>query len=262
MVADWKACCKIAVTSSTASSTASTRSTRNPATDEHLAKHYTAADFVAGKADNKFAVQTELALPTAAEIPMLAFVGRLADQKGVDLILEVLRERLVERNEQWVFLGTGDPRIEDRLRQLAREFPNKLSVTLAFSDALCHRIEAAADLFLMPSRFEPCGLSQLYSLRYGTVPIVRSTGGLVDTIVDVDETSLVGGTATGFRFDDYHPGVLSDTIDRALRAYAQPDVWRPLVTNGMLQDWSWSRSAREYAQLYESLRAKKLAVSA
>ncbi|MDX1962440.1 MAG: glycogen synthase GlgA [Pirellulales bacterium] len=225
----------------------------NPATDRHLTTRYTVTNFEAGKAANKAALQRELGLPTEPRVPLAAFVGRLADQKGVDLLLELLRLWLPHREMQWVFLGTGDARAQEQLRQLAGEYPHKLAVRLEFSDPLAHRIEAAADIFLMPSRFEPCGLSQLYSLKYGTVPVVRSTGGLLDTITDTTAATLLDQTATGYQFGDYHSLALASALDRALGHYAQPEIWRQIVTTGMRQDWSWGRSAREYQQLYRRL---------
>lgn len=228
----------------------------NPATDAHLVKRYDAKSFLAGKAANKAALQKELGLPAEPNTPLVAFVGRLAEQKGIDLILELLRTWLPERPVQWVILGTGDAKAQEQLQQLAQRFPHKLAVKLEFSDPLAHRIEAAADLFLMPSRFEPCGLSQLYSLKYGTVPIVRATGGLIDTITDVTPATLANGSATGYRFSEYHPLALAEALDRAIGDYAQPAVWNGLVTTGMNQDWTWARSAREYQKLYERMLTK------
>jgi starch synthase len=230
----------------------------NPATDVLLAKNYDVTTYRTGKAANKAALQQELALPQSAETPLIAFVGRLAEQKGLDLILDVLRDWLPSslHNAQWAFLGTGDPGIQEQLAKLAERYPTKLAVKFDFSDPLAHRIEAAADLFLMPSRFEPCGLSQLYSLRYGTVPIVRATGGLVDTITDVNEATLEKETATGFAFDEYHPLALADALKRALELYADAPAWKKLVETGMRQDWSWGRSARDYLEVYSGMQAK------
>jgi len=230
----------------------------NPATDAQLAKNYDVASYRAGKAANKLALQRELGLPQNASTPLIAFVGRLAEQKGLDLILDVLRDWLPSsaHDAQWAFLGTGDPGMQEQLAKLAERYPAKLAVKFDFSDPLAHRIEAAADMFLMPSRFEPCGLSQLYSLRYGTVPIVRATGGLVDTITDVNEATLENQTATGFAFDEYHPLALADAIKRALDLYANPPAWQKLLETGMRQDWSWGRSARDYMQVYTGMQAK------
>ncbi len=231
----------------------------NPATDKYLVQNYTSATVAMGKAKNKAALQQQLGLPQQPNTPLVATVGRLAEQKGLDLIVPVLQQMLPTRDVQWVLLGTGDPKIQDQLTQLAQQYPQKIAVKLEFSEELAHRIEAAADLFLMPSRFEPCGLSQLYSLAYGTVPLVRSTGGLVDTVTDVSAATLANHTATGYQFREYHSRALAETIERALADYAQPAVWKQIVENGLSQDWTWSRSARSYIELYHAmhLRAKK-----
>ncbi len=230
----------------------------NPATDVLLAKNYDVTTYRAGKTANKAALQQELALPPSDTTPLIVCVGRLAEQKGLDLILDVLSDWLpsAQYNAQWAFLGTGDLGIQDQLTKLAERYPTKLAVKFDFSDPLAHRMEAGADMFLMPSRFEPCGLSQLYSLRYGTVPIVRATGGLVDTITDVNEATLAKGTATGFAFDEYHPLALADALKRALELYANPPAWQKLIETGMRQDWSWGRSARDYMNLYAGMQAK------
>jgi starch synthase len=152
---------------------------------------------------------------------------------------------------QWVILGTGEPKYHEALSSLAKEHPQKIAVRLEFSDELAHRIEAGADMFLMPSQYEPCGLNQLYSLKYGAVPVVRATGGLVDTVVDANEATLAEGTATGFLFDEYTSIELAAALERACRAYADPVVWRQLIETGMRQDWSWRKSAQQYATLYQ-----------
>jgi starch synthase len=147
---------------------------------------------------------------------------------------------------QWVILGTGQPKYHRLFEKLSERFPQKVAARLEFSNPLAHRIEAGADMFLMPSRFEPCGLNQLYSLKYGTVPVVRATGGLADTINDEN----------GFSFQEYSPLALSETLRRACDAYRQPDVWRRLVDAGMKQDWSWARSAEKYVDLYQETVAR------
>ena len=157
-------------------------------------------------------------------MPLLAFVGRLVEQKGIDLIAQVMQEWVLTSRAQWVILGTGDAEVSGTIVDcLAQRFPQKVAAKLQFSDPLAHRIEAAADLFLMPSRFEPCGLSQMYSLKYGTVPVVRVTGGLADTIVDTTEETLAAGSANGFTF--YEPAAhgLSSTLKRALAYHARPE---------------------------------------
>ncbi len=182
--------------------------------------------------------------------PLLAFIGRLTEQKGIDLLASVIRDRVQSHDSRWVILGTGTPELEEQLAMLSERFPQKVATRLEFSNRLAHRIEAGADIFLMPSRYEPCGLNQLYSLKYGTVPVVRATGGLVDTITDANEKSLGDGTATGFRFSDYSPLALNEAIDRACNTYARPEVWQRLIQAGMRQDWSWRASARKYVELY------------
>jgi starch synthase len=223
----------------------------NPATDRHLAHHFSASDWAAGKAACKADVQRLFGLPQRAHTPLLAAVGRLVDQKGFDLITRVMKQWATQVDAQWIILGAGEPRYHGALSSLAAEHPEKVGVRLEFSNELAHRIEAGADMFLMPSQYEPCGLNQLYSLKYGTVPVVRATGGLVDTVVDANERTLREGTATGFVFDDYSSLALAEVLDRACLMYADPAAWKRLVEAGMRQDWSWRQSALKYAELYE-----------
>jgi len=147
---------------------------------------------------------------------------------------------------QWAILGTGEPKYEDLFETLGERFPQKVAARMEFSNEMAHRIEAGADMFLMPSRYEPCGLNQLYSLKYGTVPVVRSTGGLADTI---DETN-------GFSFHEYSPLALGDALSRACKAYRDKSVWNGLIETGMQQDWSWAHSAKEYVELYQTTLAR------
>jgi starch synthase len=224
----------------------------DPLTDKYLGPNrYSAVNFAWGKAACKADLQQRLGLPERAGVPLLAAVGRLVDQKGFDLISRVMRQWAANVDAQWVILGTGEPKYHQVLGDLANEYPQKVAVRLEFSDELAHRIEAAADMFVMPSQYEPCGLNQLYSLRYGTVPVVRATGGLVDTVVDANEQTLAEGTATGFSFEDYTSIELAAVLERACRAYADKAVWSQLVETGMRQDWSWRQSAEQYAALYE-----------
>lgn len=224
----------------------------SPRTDTKLAATYDIKSWQAGKSANKRALQEQFEMETNHEIPMIGLVGRLAEQKGWDLILPVLRWHLTEnRPTQWIVLGSGDARYEDELRKLASEFPNRFALYLGFSDALAHRIEAGSDVFVMPSHYEPCGLNQLYSLRYGTVPIVTPTGGLADTVVDCSEETLAEGTATGFYVNTIHPHALDEAIGRALHLrYHHPAQWSQIIETGMSQDWSWKKSAEEYERLY------------
>lgn len=222
----------------------------NPETDPHIAKQYSADDFVAGKAECKRALQEELGLPQRPEVPLISIVGRLADQKGFDLIAPLIPQFAQRGAVQWAILGTGEPKYHQLLADLAERYPEQLAVRLEFSNPLAHRLEAGGDLFLMPSRYEPCGLNQMYSLRYGTVPVVRATGGLADTITDATDHTLATGTANGFSFVEYTADALAGTIERALSLYRTPDAWRRLVRTGMNQDWSWQSSAEQYRRVY------------
>ncbi len=195
-------------------------------------------------------------MPAQPGVPLVAFVGRLVDQKGIDLVAAVLRDWVQFRDVQWVILGTGENQYHELFSTLAQRSPQKVALRLEFSNPLAHRIEAGADIFLMPSRYEPCGLNQLYSLKYGTVPVVRATGGLADTITDATDETLSAGTATGFSFREYSGLALSETLQRACNLFAQKPVWRRLMENGMRQDWSWAQSARRYVQLYEQTIAQ------
>jgi starch synthase len=227
--------------------------TWNPANDPHLAAKYDVSNWQAGKAACKAALQRELGLPESPRTPVVALVGRLADQKGWDLVLEVMRRWTTDMDVQWVILGTGEPYYHEAIGQIAREFPNRVAAQLEFSDPLAHRIEAGADIFLMPSRYEPCGLNQLYSLKYGTVPVVRATGGLVDTVTDLTPETLASRTATGFSFEAQNTSVLEMTLRRAALAYWQDEAaWRQLIETGMQQDWSWHASAQRYVEVYAS----------
>lgn len=226
----------------------------NPATDPFLGENtYDVANFEAGKAACKAALQIEMGLPLRADVPLLAAVGRLADQKGFDLIARVMQQWAQQRDLQWVILGTGEQKYHQMLSQMAAELPERIGLRLEFSNELAHRIEAGADIFMMPSQYEPCGLNQLYSLKYGTVPVVRKTGGLADTVVDTNPLTLANEVATGFTFEEYTSLALADTLSRACETYADKPVWRELVKRGMQQDWSWSRSAAIYSELYEQL---------
>jgi starch synthase len=224
----------------------------NPATDKYLGDNkYTVKTFATGKAACKADLQRRMGLPERPEVPLIAAVGRLVDQKGFDLMVRVMKQWSAHVEAQWVILGTGEPRYHQVLAALAQEHPDRVAVRLEFSDELAHRIEAGADMFAMPSQYEPCGLNQLYSLKYGTVPVVRATGGLVDTVVDANDQTLANGTATGFSFEDYTSLELAAAFERACRAYANPVVWSQLVETGMRQDWSWGHSADQYGVLYE-----------
>ena len=197
-------------------------------------------------------------LPAAPESPLIGVIGRLSAQKGWDILTPVIERWANTREVQWVILGTGDPHFQRKLEALARNYPQRVAVRLEFSEACAHQIEAAADLFLMPSHYEPCGLNQLYSLRYGTVPVVRQTGGLADTVVNTTAETLATERANGFSFRDATTVALEETLDRASQMYQrQPNAWRQLVATGMAQDWSWERSAQAYERLYKKILSEK-----
>jgi starch synthase len=225
----------------------------DPATDRFLPANYSPESIDPGKARCKEALQRRYGLPEQPETPLLGVVARLADQKGIDLILPVARAFL-QHDTQLVLLGDGEMRYQQALHELKGRFPTQVGLTIGFDEGLAHQIEAGADAFLMPSKYEPSGLNQLYSMKYGTPPIVRATGGLADTVVDTTPSTLDSGTATGFSFGAYAPEAFQDAVWRALTVYrTRPDQWRQVMVNGMKQDWSWDRSAGEYARLYERI---------
>jgi starch synthase len=220
----------------------------DPATDTMLVQNYD-RDSLDAKVINKLALLQELGLDAADELPLFGFVGRLAEQKGLDLLLPVLDE-LLQTPARVVVLGTGDARLEQALVALAERHPGSLAVILAYNETLAHRIEAAADVFLMPSLFEPCGLNQMYSLRYGTLPLVRTVGGLVDTVTHASAANLAAGSATGFVFVEPDSQALWGALQCALQLWPDRDAWRQMQRTAMAQDFSWQRSARSYLSLY------------
>ncbi len=223
----------------------------NPETDKHLPANYSVANWREGKGVCKERLQQEFGLTVNPDTPLIGIVSRLADQKGWDLIIPLLLRWMDEREAQWVILGTGDARYEKQLQQLAAEYPRKLGVRLEFSEEVAHQIEAGCDMFLMPSRYEPCGLNQLYSLKYGSVPIVHSTGGLVDTVRDASVENLSLGSATGFRFGDYSIAGLEQALQLAIDFYLQnKPQWAQIVEGGMRDDWSWAHSATQYMEVF------------
>jgi starch synthase len=186
----------------------------------------------------------------AADLPLLGFIGRLVTQKGVDLILEVLPSLLQQGRVNLVCVGSGDAGFEQALRELAARFPEHAFVHIGYSEELAHQVEAGADIFLMPSRFEPCGLNQLYSLAYGTLPLVHHTGGLADTVVNASDENLAGKTATGFVFYDQSAHAMRSALEHALYVYSRPGLWQQMQRTAMEQSFSWAQSARAYADLY------------
>ncbi len=221
----------------------------NPASDPHLAEPYD-RDSLARKAANKAALQREMGLQDDPRAPLCGLVSRLVEQKGIDLVLTNL-DWLVAQGAQLALLGSGQREHETALLAAAERHPGRIAVRIGYNDPLAHRIEAGADLFLMPSRFEPCGLNQIYSLRYGTPPLVRRTGGLADTVVETNEATLQAGTATGFVFDQADAEALRTALAEAMRLYRdQPHDWHSIQATGMAQDFGWERSARAYEALY------------
>ncbi|MGE5027937.1 MAG: glycogen synthase GlgA, partial [Betaproteobacteria bacterium] len=214
----------------------------NPAVDPHLAQNYDAATLT-GKAANKRALQERMGLAPDPDVPLLGVISRITHQKGVDLLLEIA-PRLLAEPAQIVLLGTGDAELENGFRRLALAHPGKTGIMIGFDEGLSHLIEAGADLFLMPSRFEPCGLNQMYSQRYGTPPVVHATGGLADTVAD---------GVSGFLFEPMTAEGFYASVQRALAAYRDNKAWRQIQRNGMKQDFSWKKSAEDYLALYGSI---------
>ena len=233
----------------------------NPRHDPHLAKNYTIETVRTGKAACKAALQTRLGLPVRADVPLIGSVSRITHQKGFDLIGQCADD-LMTLDLQMVFVGNGDASFERMLRDLAEHHPRKAAVVIGFDEPLSHQVESGADIYLMPSQFEPCGLNQMYSLIYGAVPIVRAVGGLADSVVDATPENLQNRTANGFSFTEYRGDVLFQQVARALEHYRNPPVWDQLMQTGMTRDWSWKRSAAEYLQVYQqALQAKRTNLS-
>ena len=230
--------------------------TWNPTTDPHISANYGPDNWQVGKARCKKDLGAEFGLAVADNIPLVGMVGRLADQKGLDLVAEIIPKWLQEGKAHWIVLGSGEAKYQDLFKKLAAEHPRKLASRIEFSEPLAHRIEAGADMFLMPSRYEPCGLNQMYSLKYGTVPIVRAVGGLADTIVDANDWTMGAGTANGFSFEPYESVDLDQTLSRAIEMFRKKEAWSSLVSTGIRQDWTWSRSARSYLDFYQDTVAR------
>ena len=224
----------------------------DPESDPFIPAHYSSKD-LKGKKECKKALLREFGLPEDIHRPVIGMVSRLADQKGFDLITSVAKE-LAGMDLALVVLGTGEEKYHRMMPKLSREFPDHIGVKIMFDDRLSHLIEAGSDFFLMPSKYEPCGLNQMYSLKYGTVPIVRSTGGLADTIKNFNPRTLSGN---GFKFRDYSSKKLLDTVRKGLRVYNDKKQWNHLVQNGMACDFSWNRSAQDYVKVYKQIAKKK-----
>ena len=223
----------------------------NPGRDRLLPQTYTVRTLEV-KLKNKVALQEAFGLPVKAGMALFGHVGRLVEQKGLDLILDLLPE-LLKRPMQLVLLGTGDAGLEQAWRKAHRQHHDRIGVQIDYDEKLAHLLEAGSDVFLMPSRFEPCGLNQLYSLRYGTPPVVRDTGGLADSVIDANGPNLYQNIATGFVFEHAGPRQLLRAIDRALNLFKRQEVWKDLQQAGMREDFSWNRSASAYVDLYKQV---------
>jgi starch synthase len=230
----------------------------NPEVDSLIAARYSAKD-LSGKQVCKRDLLAQFQLPDEnLERPVIGIVSRFADQKGFDLVAQIADE-IMEENLAIVALGSGEAKYELMFRELSEQLPEKLAVKVAYDNTLAHKIEAGADMFLMPSRYEPCGLNQIYSLRYGTVPVVRATGGLDDTIEPFD---LANGRGTGFKFSEYTGPALLAALREALATYGDKAAWRRLQANGMAKDFSWNASALEYGRLYDVARKGRIRTAA
>jgi starch synthase len=220
-------------------------------TENPFLAHTYSVTRLAGKAANKLALQKELGLPERKNVPLFGTISRLAEQKGVDIELGALEEML-SADIQFVLLGSGSPAFEKGYQKLARRFPGKAAVQLGYNEGLAHRIEAACDFFLMPSQFEPCGLNQMYSLRYGAIPIVRATGGLDDSVIDFTQDTT---RANGIKFQEYSARTLAKAIRKALAIYGQPDLLRRFRQNAMRVDFSWEQTVGKYVNVYDAAKA-------
>jgi len=230
----------------------------DPSTDPHLACNYSARSFAA-KADCKRAIKTELKLDLEPTTPLLAFMSRLVHQKMPDVVLEVL-PALIEEGLQFVLVAEGENGYQTEFRKLAARYPGRIAVEIGYQEPLGHRVLAGADMLLHPARFEPCGLVPIYAMRYGTIPLVRRSGGMADTVVDASPEAIRQGTATGFSFEQPSAAELTACIRRALSLYRQPISWRRLQATAMREDFSWERSAEAYAGLYGALTGTSLGV--
>ncbi|MEN8192842.1 MAG: glycogen synthase GlgA [Bacteroidota bacterium] len=229
----------------------------NPKSDKHIPFNYTLDDLT-GKAENKKALLKQFGLHFDENIPTIGVVSRLATQKGFDIILNSM-EYLMDLDLQLVLLGSGEPEYESSFSALANTYSHKFGISIGYNNDLSHLIEAGSDMFLMPSHYEPCGLNQIYSLKYGTVPIVRKTGGLADTVFDWDERSAKGyDDGNGYSFIDANGYALTNAIERAIRDFQNKPVWKKILANGMNKDFSWKKSAEKYLDLYKEAKNKQL----
>jgi starch synthase len=223
----------------------------DPESDPYIAKYYNASRLPA-KLENKRALQSRLGLVADDEVALIGCIGRFTDQKGFDLVLQCAAD-LLALPAQLAVLGSGDPQLQEAFLLLARKHPRRVGVHVGYDESLAHQIEAGADIFLMPSRFEPCGLNQMYSQRYGTLPVVHATGGLLDSVTDTTKETIVAKTASGFLFAPMTRAALLGGVERAVAAYRDKKLWRQLQKNGMAKDFSWEASAQRYLELYQTL---------
>ncbi|MFZ1288696.1 MAG: glycogen synthase GlgA [Melioribacteraceae bacterium] len=227
----------------------------NPEIDRYIPYKYSFKD-LSGKVKNKEFLLNKLGIPFNPKIPLLGIVSRLVSQKGVEILVEALPE-LLNLEAQFVLLGSGTKFYEDIFREAVQHYPHKIGAYFGYSEEIAHQIEAGADIFLMPSQYEPCGLNQIYSLKYGTVPVVRKTGGLADTVQDWNEFNEYGQSiGNGFSFYDYSAKALIQSIKRAINDFQNKPVWNQIQLNGMIKDYSWETSAKKYVELYKNALAK------
>jgi len=225
----------------------------NPETDPRIYKNYSADDF-SNKKENKFDLQKEFGLPER-DVPVLGLVSRLSGQKGLNLIIDEI-DRILSHDVQFILLGEGDEYYRNEFKSIKNRYPDKVGIYLGFNAVLAQKIYAGSDLFLMPSRFEPCGLGQIISFRYGTIPVVRQTGGLADTVIDYDNDNEHGN---GFSFKEFEAVKVAETIERALKLYTEkPDIWKQLVKRALMQDFSWNKSAQRYMDIYNLAISKSV----
>lgn len=228
----------------------------NPETDKYIPHHFSIND-LSGKIRNKKFLLTRMGLPFDENVPLIGIVSRMVAQKGFDLLAQVINE-LMKLDCQFIIVGTGEDKYENLCRSMEFYFKDKVRVYIGYSNELAHLTEAASDMFLMPSRYEPCGLNQIYSLRYGTVPIVRKTGGLADTVQDWNEYNSYGmETGTGYSFEAYEGFALENAVKRAINDFHNKPVWEKIMKNGMTRDYSWHKSAERYLELYNKAISKR-----
>ncbi|GBD88453.1 glycogen synthase [bacterium BMS3Abin03] len=228
----------------------------NPGTDKFIPYKYSLDD-LSGKLMNKKFLLERFKIPFDSKVPLIGIISRMVAQKGFDIFTEAIND-LMNLETQWLILGSGEQQYEHLFRQLSQTLPHKVGSYIGYSDELAHLIEAGADMFLMPSRYEPCGLNQIYSLIYGTVPIVKSTGGLADTVHDWDELNRYGlTTGTGFSFNEHTGHALYTSVERATRNFHNQTVWKKIQKNGMEKDYSWKHSAEKYIELYKLAKGKR-----